>query len=416
VLAAREVAAPAVVVADTTIAIGRLAAAVRSRLDGCTVVGLTGSQGKTSTKDLLAHLLASAGPVVAPAGSHNNELGVPLTVLRADDQTAFLVVEMGARGRGHIDYLSRIARPTVGLVLNVGVAHVGEFGTQADIAAAKGELVEGLSSTGLAVLNADDALVAAMAGRTAGRVVTFGATEDADVRVVGLELDVDGCPRFDLRTATGSVPVAMRLTGAHQAHNAAAAATVALELGVPLDVTGRLLSTASAVSPWRMERHERADGVVVINDAYNANPDSVRAALQTLAVVGRGRGARTVAVLGEMLELGDSSRAEHDAAGRLAARLGVDSVVVVGEGARAVDEGARADASWTGRSVVVADVAEAVTYLRGALGPGDVVLVKASRATGLERVATALLASVGNTDGNDAPGDDPTPSGGSPRR
>ncbi|MDF2966780.1 MAG: murF [Nocardioidaceae bacterium] len=401
VLAQRDVDAPAVTVTDTTLALGRLGAAVRARLTGCTVIGLTGSQGKTGTKDLLAHLLAAGGEVVAPSGSHNNELGVPLTVLRADEHTTFLVSEMGARGLGHIRYLAEIARPRVGLVLNVGVAHIGEFGSQAGIATAKAELVESLPSDGLAVLNADDPLVAAMAARTTARVVTFGSSERADVRVVSPELDADGRPVFTLATAAGTAPVAMQLTGAHQALNGAAAAAVAVELGVPLTDVAGLLSTARQASRWRMERHQRSDGVVVINDAYNANPDSMRAALQTLAVVGRGRGARTVAVLGEMLELGDTGPDEHEALGRLAAGLGVDRLVVVGEGARPVHAAASATAGWSGSSVPVADVESAVGYLTDHVRPGDVVLVKASRATGLERVASALLAGDGGTAATD---------------
>jgi UDP-N-acetylmuramoyl-tripeptide--D-alanyl-D-alanine ligase len=396
VLAEHEVDVPAVVVADTTLGLGRLAALVRTHLD-CTVVGVTGSQGKTGTKDLLAHLLAAAGEVVAPPGSHNNELGVPLTVLRASGRTAFLVTEMGTRGPGQIRYLADIARPHVGVVLNVGMAHVGEFGSQAGIAQAKGELVEALPPAGLAVLNADDPLVAAMAARTAARVVTFGRSERADVRVLDLEVDADGCPAFTLATASASAPVRMRLAGEHQALNAAAAVAVALEAGVPLADAARLLGTAQAASRWRMERHERDDGVVVINDAYNANPDSMRTALHTLAVVGRGRSARTVAVLGEMLELGAVSHDQHVALGRLVARLRVDRLVVVGDGARPVHEGAAGAPGWDGDSVLVADVDEAVAYLGGALRPGDVVLVKASRATGLERVASALLGTGSDT-------------------
>jgi UDP-N-acetylmuramoyl-tripeptide--D-alanyl-D-alanine ligase len=301
------------------------------------------------------------------------------------------VTEMGTRGPGQIRYLADIARPHVGLVLNVGMAHVGEFGSQAGIARAKGELVEALPAAGLAVLNADDPLVAAMAARTAARVVTFGCSERADVRVSDLEVDADGCPAFTLTTADASARVRMSLAGEHQALNAAAAMAVALEAGVPLVDAARLLGTAQAASRWRMERHERDDGVVVINDAYNANPDSMRAALQTLAVGGRGRGARTVAVLGEMLELGAVSHEQHVALGRLVARTGVDRLVVVGDGARPVHVGASGEPDWAGDSVLVGDADEAVAYLHDALRAGDVVLVKASRATGLERVASALL-------------------------
>jgi len=393
VLADRPVHAPHVLVADTTLALGALAGSVRGRLDRVRVVGLTGSQGKTSTKDLLGQLLGGAGPVVAPAGSLNNELGVPLTVLRTDRDTAHLVVEMGARGADHIRYLCDIARPDVGVVLNVGTAHVGEFGSRAAIARVKGELVEALPPDGVAVLNADDPLVLALRARTRARVLTFGEDLAADVRVEGLHVDTGGRPRFTLRAAEGSAPVAMRVLGGHQALNAAAAATAALALGLSLPTVAEGLSSAEALSSWRMERTVSPAGVVVVNDAYNASPDAMRAALRTLAVLGGGPGAaRTVAVLGEMRELGDSTEAEHVAVGRLAAQLQVDLLVVVGAQAQALQRGARLEPGWTGRQVLVADAGAATDYLRGRLGPGDVVLVKASRAAGLERVAAALVA------------------------
>ena len=415
VLAQREVDAPAVLVDDTTLALGRLAAAVRERLTGCTVLALTGSQGKTGTKDLIAHLLEPAGAVVATTGSLNNEFGVPLTVLRADDDTTFLICEMGTRGHGQIRYLTDIARPRLGLVLNVGVAHLGEFGTQDDIAQAKGELIEALPADGAAVLNADDPLVAAMAARTSAPVTTFGTADDADVRIRGLRIDDEGRPTFELVTADASAPVALQLLGAHQASNAAGAAAVALALGRPLAEVAARLSTAEPASRWRMERHERADGVLVINDAYNANPDSMRSALETLAVVGRGRGARTVAVLGEMLELGATSADEHEALGRVVAELGIGQLVVVGDGARHLHAGAVA-AGMPAEPVQVDDGAAATAYLAGALRPGDVVLVKASRATGLERVASSLLKSEGDTAAGNGAHDAASPSGGTPTR
>ena len=392
VLASRPVEAPAVVVPDTVAALGRLAARVRHQLPSVRVVGLTGSQGKTSTKDLLARLLAGLGPVVAPVGSYNNELGVPLTVLGADTATSHLVVEMGARGDGQIRYLCDIAQPTFGVVLNVGTAHLGEFGSRAAIARVKGELVEALPDDGLAVLNADDDLVRQMAGRTSARVVTFGTTQGADVRAEDVTLDDQGRPRFTLATPQVSAPVTMGLLGAHQAANAAAAAAVALDAGVPLAEVVGGLQAATTVSSWRMERHVRADGVVVVNDAYNASPDAMRSALHTLAAMGGGAGdRRTVAVLGEMRELGDATASEHHAVGRLAAQLGIDVLVAVGADAIGLAQGARADESWRGESVQVDDADAAVAYLTDELRGGDVVLVKAARAAGLERVAAAVL-------------------------
>ncbi len=380
-------------VADPAAALGALARHVVAQLPDVRVVGLTGSQGKTSTKDLLAQVLATAGPTVATLGNFNNELGMPLTALRADPDTRYLVLEMGARHVGNIAELCGFVRPEIGLVLNVGTAHVGEFGSREAIAQTKGELVEALAADGTAVLNADDPLVAAMAGRTEATVRTYGESAGADVRVSDLALDASGCPQFDLVTADGTAHVALRLLGEHQAGNAAAAAAVALSLGLGLDDVATALSAATNASRWRMEQHERADGVLVVNDAYNANPDSMRAALKALAAIARGRGpeARSVAVLGEMRELGESSQEEHDAVGRLAVRLDISQLVVVGEPARPIHLGACLEGSWGEESVFVTDNDEAVAWLREHLRAGDVVLVKASRAAALEQVAEALL-------------------------
>jgi UDP-N-acetylmuramoyl-tripeptide--D-alanyl-D-alanine ligase len=395
-LGARPVGMPTVVVDDPVVALGRLAAVVVSRLEHCTVMAVTGSQGKTGTKDLLAHVLAASGATVATEGNYNNEIGVPLTVLRAGADTEFLVVEMGARGRGHIRFLSELARPTIGCVLNVGTAHIGEFGTREAIAEAKGELVEALPATGTAVLNADDAVVSAMAGRTSARVLTFGQSEEADLRVVDLHTEPDGCAAFRLvhRPSAGQVPVRLRLLGEHQALNAAAAAAMALAAGLRLEAVATALATAAAGSRWRMQPTERSDGVLVVNDAYNANPDSMQAALKTLVSLSRARGGRSIAVLGEMAELGEESIQAHDAVGRLAVRLDVDQLIVVGDAARTLHLGACLEGSWNSESVLVPDADAAVTTLRELLRPGDTVLVKASRAAELERVADALVADV----------------------
>ncbi|CAN5336570.1 UDP-N-acetylmuramoyl-tripeptide--D-alanyl-D-alanine ligase [soil metagenome] len=392
VLADHPVGAPAVVVEDVLDALAGLARHVVLHLPETRVVALTGSQGKTSTKDLLAQVLSTAGTTVATHGSFNNEIGLPLTVLRAEASTQFLVLEMGARGVGHIRELCEVAHPSVGLVLNVGSAHIGEFGSQAAIARAKSELVESLPADGVAVLNADDLLVAAMADLTAATVLTFGEAETSDVRLVDVALDSGGRPEFDLVVGGRAAPVHLQLLGEHQAGNAAAAAAVAMGLGMDLDPVATALSSATHASRWRMEVHERADGVTVVNDAYNANPDSMRAALKALAALAKGRGgARTVAVLGEMRELGAVSLEEHDALGRLAVRLDISQLVVVGEPARAIHLGACLEGSWGGESVFVADHDAAMAWLEQNVAPGDVVLVKASRAAGLERVAQALL-------------------------
>lgn len=396
VLASRQVGEtiPTILVGDVQAALGRLARAMLDRLPDVTVIGLTGSSGKTSTKDMLGQVLAVHGTTIAPKGSYNNEIGLPLTVLRADEGTRYLVLEMGSRGIGHLKYLCEIAPPSVGLVLNIGSAHVGEFGSKEQTALAKGELVEALPKDGLAVLNADDPLVAPMRDRTVARVITFGQSAHADVRATGIELGADGHASFLLHADAYGEPVAvgLRVIGGHQVANALAVAAAALGLGLPLEAVGRELSAAVALSAGRMAVSERSDGVVVIDDAYNANPESVRAALEALAALARARpGARTWAVLGPMLELGGRSAAEHDAIGRLAVRLRVDRLVAVGEGAAGIHAGAALEGSWGEESVMVADPDAALALVRAELRPGDVVLVKASNSIGLGRIARALL-------------------------
>ncbi|MGW7210360.1 UDP-N-acetylmuramoyl-tripeptide--D-alanyl-D-alanine ligase [Streptomyces sp. NPDC054837] len=393
VLASRPVGVPAIVVDDVQRALGALARHVVRRL-GATLVALTGSAGKTSTKDLIAQVLQRKAPTVWTPGSFNNEIGLPLTALSATDETRFLVLEMGARGIGHIRYLTDLTPPKIGLVLNVGTAHIGEFGGREQIAQAKGEIVEGLPEDGTAVLNADDPLVRAMASRTKAKVILFGESDEADVRAENVRLTDTGQPSFSLRTPSGASDVTMRLYGEHHVSNALAAAAVAHELGMSAEEIATALSEAGSLSRWRMEVTERPDGVTVVNDAYNANPESMRAALRALAAMGRGR--RTWAVLGKMAELGDEALAEHDAVGRLAVRLNVSKLVAVGgREASWLQLGAYNEGSWGEESVHVSDAQAAVDLLRSQLRPGDVVLVKASRSVGLESVATALLGAEG---------------------
>ncbi|MFE8925538.1 UDP-N-acetylmuramoyl-tripeptide--D-alanyl-D-alanine ligase [Streptomyces rochei] len=380
VLGSRPTALPTVVVEGPQAALQALAAHVVARLrDGLTVVGLTGSQGKTGTKDLLAAVLSSSAPTIATIGSLNNELGVPLTMLRTDAATRFLVLEMGARHIGDIAALTDLVALDIAVVLNVGQAHLGEFGSRAAIARTKGELVQGLAPGGTAVLNADDPRVVAMRALTDGPVLTFGRAEHADVRAVGLALDRLGRPSFTLRTRDASVPVVLPLVGAHQALNASAAAAAALAAGVPLNQATAALATAS-LSKWRMEMRVLACGAILLNDSYNANPDSTRAALDALATI---EGGRSIAVLGEMLELGADSEAEHRAVGEYAASR-ADVVAAVGEAARPIAAGVGE------RTVVLADTAAAIDWLRGHLAAGDVVLVKASRGARLDEVTAAL--------------------------
>ncbi len=380
---------PVVVADDAMKALGELARGVLRRLPRLTVVGVTGSSGKTSTKDLIAQVLERGGPTVATKGSYNNEFGHPLTVLRADRDTRFLVLEKGARGLGHISYLTRIAPPKIGVVLNVGSAHIGEFGNREVVAKAKGELVEALPAGGAAILNADDPLVRTMAARTAAKIVTFGRAPDALIRASDEWLDDAGRPTFSLVTPEGTLPVRLKLFGAHSVSNALAAAAVAREVGLPLHEIAEALSEAVPVSRWRMEVTERPDGITIVNDAYNANPESMKAALDALVHMSRGR--RAFAVLGGMAELGSSSVAEHEKIGQHVARTGIAGLITVGAAAAPMLEGAKQIGSWTGEGVQVDDVGAAVAALDERLRPRDVVLVKGSRVAGLERVAQALL-------------------------
>ncbi len=385
-----------IVVPDVTLALGALARAVLRRLPGVTVVGITGSSGKTSTKDLTGQVVERLGPAIAPEGSLNNEIGLPLTVLRADESTRYLILEMSARGIGHIAYLAGIAPPRIGAVLNVGRAHAGEFGSVDAVAKAKGELVEALPAAadgGVAVLNADDPSVAAMAARTGARVVTTSTApgRDADVRATDIRLDELGRASFCLTIDGITANVTLRLHGRHHVANALAAAAVAAELGMETAAIADALSAATARSKKRMELTRRPDGVLVVNDAYNANPDSTRAAIEALAHLAS-NGRRGIAVLGYMAELGDIEAQSHEEAGRLAAQSGAALVVAVGAGAAPVLDGARATSGWPGEAIAVPDPKSAVAELKNRLRPGDVVLVKASKAAGLWEVADGLLA------------------------
>jgi len=382
---------PCVVVDDVQTAFGRVARGVLDRRPDLPVVAITGSSGKTSTKDLLAQVLSAAGETVAPAGSLNGEVGVPLTVCRVTATTRFLVLEMGARGIGHLTYLTSIAPPDVAVVLNVGSAHVGEFGSRENIAKAKGELVEALGPQGVAILNADDPAVTAMADRTTARVVSVGVSQPADLTATDVTLDRAGRPSFTLNAFGQSLSVRLHVSGAHHVGNALAVVAVAVECGLSLEDAATALATAGPTSRWRMEVTERQDGVTVVNDAYNANPDSMRAALAALRAIADAADPprRTWAVLGEMLELGAESRAEHEAIGRLAVGLGVDRLLVVGEGARPVAEAAtRLDEEAT---EWVPDADTAYQLLVDQLCEGDVVLLKSSRDAGLRWLGDRLV-------------------------
>jgi len=385
---------PTLVVDDVQTAFGRVARGVVDRAPALTVLAVTGSSGKTTVKDLLAAVLSTTGPTVAPVNSLNGEIGVPLTVCRIDGATRFLVAEMGARGIGHLSYLTEIAPPQVAIVLNVGLAHVGEFGSVDNIALAKSELPRSLPRDGLAILNRDDDRVAAMADGLSCRVVTVGEHEDADLRAVDVRLDGRGRASYTLaRRDQPGVRVTLAQPGRHQAGNSLAVLAAALEVGVPLEQAVEVLATAGPASRWRMEVTERPDGVTVVNDAYNANPDSVRAALRALADMGVA--GRRIAVLGGMLELGEASAEQHRSVGSVAAELGVD--VLIGVGPLARDVVAGFEALGSGETSWVEDTDAAYERLESILRPGDTVLLKSSRDAGLRWLGDRLS---GSGDGN----------------
>jgi UDP-N-acetylmuramoyl-tripeptide--D-alanyl-D-alanine ligase len=352
------------------------------------VAGITGSAGKTTTKDLAAALIEPLGPTVSPPNSFNTDIGLPLTVLRADEQTRYLIAEMSARGAGHIARLCTIAPPSIGAVLCVGHAHAGDFGGIDAVARAKSELPAALPPDGWALLNADDPRVRAMAGVTQAQVMLFGRSEDASVRATGVTVDGTGRAAFTLTTPAGSAPVRLRLRGEHNVSNALAAAAIADRLGRDAASIAAGLSGAGPRSKWRMEVTERPDGVTVINDAYNANPEAMRAALATLRIMARGR--RAYAVLGYMTDLGADEVPEHERLGRDAAGADLAGLIVVGDAAAPILAGAKSHPSWRGELVGVPDTGSAIQAVRDRLRPGDVVLVKASRVAAIEGVALAL--------------------------
>ncbi|MDN4477118.1 UDP-N-acetylmuramoyl-tripeptide--D-alanyl-D-alanine ligase [Demequina sp. SYSU T00039] len=389
-LVSRPVDGPHVLVDDVTAALGRLARAYLALLRAeqpLTVIGITGSNGKTTTKDLLAQVLPDA---VAPVGSFNNEIGLPLTVLRADATTRHLVLEMGASGLGHIAYLTDIAPLDVAVGLIVGTAHMGEYASPDDVAVAKSEIVRGLMPGGVAVLNADDARVAAMAS-LASRAVMFGIGQ-GDVAALDLGND-RGRASFEVRLGGADGEVLERrtlaLVGEHHVTNALAALAVALECGIEPARAWAAVAAAGPISGHRMALTERADGVVILDDSYNASIESMRAAFRALKHVADG--GRTFAVIGEILELGDQSIAIHDSLGVDVVRLRIDHTIVVGDGARPAYVAAVREGSWGDEALFVATIGEAREVLDRMLAPGDTVLVKASHGSGLWELADDLV-------------------------
>ncbi|MEI8119483.1 MAG: UDP-N-acetylmuramoyl-tripeptide--D-alanyl-D-alanine ligase [Actinomycetes bacterium] len=379
-LTSQRIDGPCIVVADVLEALSILAAFVRKRLDKLIVIGITGSQGKTSTKDLLTHMLGAVGPTVAPAGSFNNDLGLPITLLQCDDRTRFCILEMGARHMGDIARLCEIAKPNIGVVLTVGTAHIGEFGSREIIAQTKGELIASLDKDGIAILGTYDEFTPKMASLHQGEVIFFGEKGDSQVRAADIEMR-EGRPHFDLVTPAGRDAVGMRAVGAHQVSNALAVAAVGTALSLPLELIASSLSTAEISSKWRMELHECAD-LLIINDAYNANPESMSAAMRSLVLFAQERGGSSWAFVGKMNELGQTQAPQSAAIAALAVELGIDHLVEI----NAPEYGEPGGAMVVHQRTTIESALDLVDYF----APGDVVLVKASRSQGFEVLAESL--------------------------
>lgn len=375
-------------------AIAKLSAHIRTLLRGVEVIGITGSSGKTSTKDMIGQVLAHAGVTHAPAGSLNNELGLPLTLLSAPADVKYLVAEMGMRGLGHITHLCNIAKPSIGVITNVGQAHIGEVGSIEGIAKAKSELVSAIPASGVVILNADDERVLAMRELTEATIFTYGFSKAADVRAENLHLTAYGSYNFDLVYRSERFPASIPILGEHNVLNALAAAAVGIAVGMEFETIARALTTLKQMSKWRMEVHQIPGNVTIINDAYNANPESMAAALQTLAAIPAP--GKSFAILGKMHELGDASDAIHEQISKLAIDLGVTQVIAVGELAKPYVPAAHTDSvrnmseSGVQKSVWLPDFAAACDYIVNQVNSGDILLFKASRAEHFEVLAEQI--------------------------
>ncbi|MFM1926644.1 MAG: hypothetical protein RLZ06_220 [Actinomycetota bacterium] len=384
-------ALPQIVVSDSVVALGLLAKFVLGKLreaNALTVIGITGSNGKTSTKNMLREILSLAGETIAPIESYNNEVGAPISMLKATEATKYLVVELGAGGVGSIEYLANICKPNIAVILKVGLAHVGEFGGIETTFQIKSELARALGGNDLLVLNADDGLVASMQDLSRAKVHWFGTSENSGVWASDIEVTLSGT-RFVLHVGAEKHEVILNILGEHQVMNALAALEVSQLLGLPIRDSIGALERMQLAERWRMQLVPGPNGSFIINDAYNASPDSTKAALQTLATLGR-QGHRTIAVLGEMAELGSQAAEQHDAIGRIAVRLNIDQVVVVGERAKLIHMGASQEGSWDGESKFYESIDEALEAVRGLLGSGDIVLVKSSKSAELRHLGDAL--------------------------
>ncbi|MEN9603671.1 MAG: hypothetical protein RL545_360 [Actinomycetota bacterium] len=384
---------PQIVVSNSVVALGKLAKAVLAKVkaDGrLKVIGITGSNGKTSTKNMLRAILSQFGETIAPIESYNNEVGAPISVLKIDEKTDYLVAELGAGGLGSIAYLADITQPDIGVVLKVGLAHAGEFGGIEVTKKIKSELPQALGAGDVFIYNADDANVADMTKLTDAANVSFGTRSDSKVYFDNVDLSIEGTSA-DIHYSDGETRrLTLKILGEHQLMNATAAIAVSEQLGLSRPKVLTALESMPLAERWRMQLTNRADGVSVINDAYNASPDSMKAALQTLAHLGKS-GRRTIAVLGEMAELGEFSAESHDEIGRLVVRYNIDQLVVVGQGAKLIHMGAMFEGSWDGESVYFDSSSEALEHIRGMLVSGDIVLVKSSKSANLRHLGDDLL-------------------------
>ena len=372
-----------ILVDDVTRALGALAHYVRKELKNLSVVGITGSQGKTTTKELLASVLSQVAETVAPSGNYNNDLGAPISLLRCTETTKFCIVEMGARHLGDIAKLVAIAEPDIGVVLKVGTAHLGEFGSVEKIALTKSEMISSLRDSAVAILGNYDAYTPKMSELHKGKVVRFGEDSNCSIRATDIEFR-EGRAHFDLVTPEGRSAVALRIVGLHQVANALAVAAIATELGLTLDQIAGGLSTAESNARWRMEIIELPQ-LLLINDSYNASPEAMSAALSTLALFAQERGGESWAFLGKMHELGESSQSDHAAIGTLAQELGIDHLVCVG----APEFAATMDQNGPTSIHLCSDKAEALVIAEN-VNQGDVLLIKASRSEKLEELADSI--------------------------
>ena len=386
VICTQETGDTCIVVPDVVEAVTKLAAHVRQMIPDMKVVAITGSHGKTTTKDLSKHLLSMMGATVAPRSSFNNDLGVPITILECNTDTKFCILEMGARNLGDISKLERTFLPDIGVVLGVGSAHIGVFGSREIIATAKSEMVKNLESSKIAILGSYDDLTINMSNLTKAKVMTFGENANSDVRATDVEIR-EGFAHFDLVTSFGRESVALRQAGRHQVANALAAAAIATALNLPIDKISAGLSTAESSSKWRMELHEVA-GRLIINDSYNANPESMFAALDALRLFAQERGGRAWAFLGKMHELGDYSLAGHREVARKAIDLEIDHLVAVGT------KNYQIESELGSTEILLVENIESAREIATGSEAGDVILVKGSRAEGLEKLAELLIGDI----------------------